>query len=94
MSTVATETRKVTCISMHVGMFGHEGISLLRGDDWIMTRTQVISAIENQGWIFYTADAFSNVAIIKVNGQNGNKFVQTWADGIWANNLLALPRCI
>jgi len=41
----------------------------------------------------YVKDARGDVAFLRVRTSvNGIKYVQTYADGIWSDNLLALPR--
>jgi hypothetical protein len=70
----------------------HEGITHLGGVGWKWTRQQVIYAIESKTHCFYTSVG-SKVAWVGVkNGPHG-KYVQTYSDGLWNNNLLALPEC-
>jgi hypothetical protein len=41
----------------------------------------------------YVKDAKGNIAYLAVRVSSaGNKYVQTYADGIYSDNLLALPR--
>jgi len=50
--------------------------------------------IKNQNGVAFVADARGNKA--RVGGRehaNGTKYVQTYADRIWTDNLLALPEC-
>jgi len=53
------------------------------------TQAQAIAVLKQQNapYGFYTKDANGRVARVGVNGG----FIQTHADGVWDNNLLALP---
>jgi hypothetical protein len=52
--------------------------------DWIKTQNGVASV----------ADARGNKARVGAREHaNGTKYVQTYADHIWTDNLLALPEC-
>lgn len=57
------------------------------------TREQLVSWIENQGGKAYTDDGRGNRAhVAVVTPSRGAKYLRTHADGVWTNNLLALPR--
>lgn len=43
----------------------------------------------------YVRDAYGNVAYLYPReNANGTKFVQTYADKTWTDNLLSLPECV
>jgi hypothetical protein len=50
---------------------------------------EVIDRIDKKALSFYT-DVVKR-AEIGVNGSGSRRWVQTYADGVWSNNLLALP---
>ena len=93
---------KVTCISKDSGNHynQHEAIEKLgwldestgKGD--ICTRLEMVEFLEKKGGVAYTADQFGNKAYLYVRASvRGNKFVQTYADGKYSDNLLALIEC-
>ncbi|MBQ0969247.1 DUF3892 domain-containing protein [Streptomyces sp. RK23] len=62
------------------------------------TRAEIVTWIEDT-WIedekgqAYTSDAGGHRAeVAVVTPPRGEKYLQTRADGVWTNNLLALPR--
>lgn len=56
------------------------------------TRAEMVTFVEGGGQA-YCQDARGNKAFLRVRvSAAGNKYVQTYADGIWTDNLLALPR--
>jgi hypothetical protein len=60
----------------------------------VATRQQIYDFLKNNGTA-YVKDAYGDVAFLSTRENNyGTKFVQTHADGIWKDNLLALPNCI
>jgi hypothetical protein len=84
---------QVTCINKQPRSDPHEGITHLGGNGWRWTRQEVITSIENKTNTFYTLAAGGrrcNVGV--VTGANG-KYVRTYADNVWTDNLLALPEC-
>lgn len=83
---------QVTCINKLERNNTHEGITHLGGATWKWTRAQVVASIEAQTNTFYTKVEGLRANIGVVNGTNG-KYVRTYADGKWSDNLLALPEC-
>jgi hypothetical protein len=71
----------------------YEGITHLGGDRWKWTRQQVINAIEEKTNTLYTLVRGNRGNIGVVQGPN-RKYLRTYADGKWNDNLLALPECI
>jgi hypothetical protein len=71
----------------------HEGITHLGGTTWAKkTRGQVVSDIDNKIHTYYTLVGGKRANVGVVNGASG-KYVRTYADGVWNDNLLALPEC-
>ncbi|PBN44122.1 DUF3892 domain-containing protein [Sphingobium sp. D43FB] len=83
---------QVTCINKQPRDNTHEGITHLGGSGWRWTRQQVIDSIEAKTNTFYTYVAGNRGNIGVVNGPNG-KYLRTYADGKWNDNLLSLPEC-
>ena len=85
----------VDCINKVPRDNPHEGITRLGGPGgggWCWTREDVITSIENKTNTFFTQVNGKRADIGVVSGQNG-KYVRTYADGIWSDNLLALREC-
>jgi hypothetical protein len=83
----------VTCINKVPRTNRFEGITHLGvAGLWKWTREQVIQSIENKSNTFYTMVNGKRADIGVVNGPNG-KYLRTYADGVWNDNLLALPEC-
>jgi hypothetical protein len=88
--------RQVKCVNTRGN--SHEHITHLGGGPgawgpW--TLDQVVLAIEAKTDTFYTVDGVNRVGVyVRTTGTNGKKFVQTYADNDWKNNLLSLPRCV
>lgn len=91
---------KITCITLSSTNALHEHITHVgspqftpTGSKW--TVAQVVVAIENKLHTFYVKDSLGNRADVGVVDPGGGrkKFIRTYADGKWNNNLLALPVC-
>ncbi|ENL4126469.1 DUF3892 domain-containing protein [Enterobacter hormaechei subsp. hoffmannii] len=91
---------KITCITLSSTNALHEHITHVgspqftpTGSKW--TVAQVVDAIENKLHTFYVKDSLGNRADVGVVDPGGGrkKFIRTYADGKWNNNLLALPVC-
>ena len=83
---------QVTCISKQHRENPYEGITHLGGSGWKWTLTQVVDSIEAKSNTFYTLVNGKRADIGVVNGPSG-KYLRTYADGIWNDNLLALTEC-
>jgi hypothetical protein len=84
----------VTCITKKDRNSSNEGITHLGNPaaGWKWTRSEVIASIEANTNTFYTMVSGNRGDIGVVNGQNG-KYVRTYADGKWNDNLLSLAEC-
>lgn len=91
---------RITCITLSDTNALHEHITHVgspqftpSGSRWSVS--QVISAIENKQHTFYVTNENGKRADVGVvDPGNGNrKYIRTYADKQWNNNLLALPRC-
>jgi uncharacterized protein DUF3892 len=86
---------RVTCINKPNRDSQHEHITHLGGANWKWTREQVIVSIENRTNTFFVIDAAGHRSEVGVvdPGNGRPKYLRTYADGDWNNNLLALPEC-
>jgi hypothetical protein len=83
---------QVTCINKQPRDNPYEGIVYLGNSTGKWTRNQVINWIESKQHTFYTLVAGNRGDIGVVDGPNG-KYLRTYADGKWNDNLLSLPEC-
>ena len=83
---------QVTCINKPDRQSAHEGITHLGGTGWRWTRDQVIRSIENGTNTFFTNVEGKRANVRVVDGRYG-KYVRTYADNEWRNDLLALNEC-
>ncbi len=82
---------QVTCVSKTGAT--HETITQLGGPSFgPWSKADVINAILTQQHTFYTRDAVGRADVRVVDGTYG-KYLQTFADGRYTNNLLALGSC-
>ena len=86
---------RVTCINKPDRFSRHEHITHLGGSEWKWTREEVIRSIDSRTNTFYVLDAQGNRSDVGVVDPGGARarFVRTFADGVWNDNLLALPEC-
>lgn len=93
---------RVTCISKDVGNHEnpHVAISNLgwvneaNGQTGNSTRLQMYNWIKNQdGYAYVKDNAGNTVRVGAAETAGGTKYVRTYADGKWTDNLLALPEC-
>jgi len=89
----------VTCITTSSGLLipSHEHITHIGNPaaGWRWTKEQVIASIDAKTNTFYVTDPVSRkrayVGVYRLPGRQ--PWLQTYADGVWNNNLLSLPRC-
>jgi len=91
---------RITCITLSDSNAIHEHITHVgspqfnpQGSKW--TVAQVVNAIESKLHTFHVTDNNQNTAYVGVVDPGGGKpkYIRTYADGKWNNNLLSLPRC-
>ena len=89
---------KVRFTAIHLeGGTGHESIANLKATDpatnapYQDTKANWVAFIErgNSGFVH---DNYGHEVGVYVNTNGRTKWLQTYADGIWTDNLLALPR--
>jgi hypothetical protein len=57
-------------------------------------RVDLYNWIKNENGSAYVTDRYGNTAYVGAREHlNGTKFVQTYADRVWTDNLLTLPEC-
>lgn len=83
---------QVTCINKTPRNNTHEGITHLGNSSGKWLRSQVITWIEANTDTFFTNVGGKRANVAVVNGAGG-KYLRTHADGVWNDNLLALPEC-
>ena len=94
---------RITCINKSGGYHAdpHHAIENLgwvneqTGQTGKSTRLQVYDWLKNQQGSAYVRDSRGNTAYLGPREHaNGTRFVQTHADRVWTDNLLALPECL
>jgi hypothetical protein len=93
---------RITCINKEGGYHDdpHHAIAYLR---WVnedtretgkSSRLQVYDWLKDKNGVAYVLDRFGNKACLYPRkNAAGTKFVQTYADRVWTDNLLSLPEC-
>jgi len=93
---------RITCATKPSGNLEnpHEAISTL---GWInettqatgiSTRLEIYDFLKNRGGQAYVIDSKGKKAFVgTAESAQGTKYVRTFADGVWTDNLLALPSC-
>lgn len=61
------------------------------GGNIVGSRQEWVNSVK-AGQLAYVQDVYGYRAYLRVNHIGGTEYVQTYADGQWTNNLLALPR--
>ena len=93
---------RITCISKSGGYHEdpHHAISRLgwkneeNGKTGNNSRLEIYNWIKTENGTAYVRDGKGNAASVRTREHaNGTKFLQTYADGIWTDNLLSLPEC-
>lgn len=93
---------RITCINKQQGYHQdpHHAIEYLgwvedgTGRTGKSSRLEVYNFLKNNNGSAYVLDGYVNKAyLFPRENFAGTKFVQTQADNVWTNNLLALPEC-
>lgn len=88
---------RIDCINKPDRFSQHEHITHVGGPDgigrWRNTVPDVVSFIESKTHRFFTSEGGSSVWVGVRTSTSGRKFLQTHADGVWKDNLLALKEC-
>lgn len=93
---------RITCIKKdggnhynpHEGVTDYGWVNEGTGATGTSSRAQMIQFLEADKGHAYVKDARGNVASIGVfESAAGNKYLRTYADGKWTDNLLPLPEC-
>ncbi|WP_349253697.1 DUF3892 domain-containing protein [Bradyrhizobium sp. CB82] len=89
---------RIDCVHKPNRMSRHEHISDVggpkpEGGRWREKVEDVVRFIENKQHRFYTQDGNSTAWVAVRKSPSGRKFIQTHADGVWNDNLLALDEC-
>jgi hypothetical protein len=93
---------RITCINKSRGYHQdpHHAIENLgwvneeNGKTGKNTRLEIYNWLKTENASAYVTDAYGNRAYVGTREHsNGTKFVQTYADQVWTDNLLALPEC-
>ena len=83
---------QVTCINKPHRDSKHEAITHLGGSTWHWPRQKVVDSINAKTNTFFTRVAGKRAEVGVVDGPHG-QYLRTYADGVWNDNLLALPEC-
>jgi hypothetical protein len=83
---------QLTCINKMPRDNPHEGITHVGSGSAKWARSEVIVWIERRIHTYYTHVGGMRADVRVVIGPNG-KYLRTYANGIWNDNLLALPDC-
>lgn len=94
---------RITCINKSGGNHAdpHHAIDSLgwvneqSGKTGKSTRLDLYGWIKNENGKACVRDGAGRTAYVGTREhRNGTQFVQTYADGVWTDNLLALPECL
>jgi hypothetical protein len=95
-------TVRITCINKSGGYHAdpHHAIERLgwvedgTGATGNSTRLEMYDWIKNKNGQAYVRDSRGNTAMVGTREHaNGTRYLQTYSDRIWTDNLLALPEC-
>lgn len=90
---------RIDCINKPDRNSTHEHITHVGGPSpdgngrWKASVPEVVAAIESKTHRFYTMEGGKMAWVGVRTGPTGRKYLQTFADGVWTNNLLALKEC-
>ncbi|MDQ6891136.1 MAG: DUF3892 domain-containing protein [Acidobacteriota bacterium] len=87
---------RITCVVKPDRFSRHEHITSVGGPaegGWRATTPQVIQWIESNTYSFYTFEGGVRAEVGVRETGHGTKYIQTYADGVWGDNLLSLTEC-
>jgi hypothetical protein len=90
---------RIDCINKPDRNSAHEHITHAGGPNpdgtgrWKESVPNIVRFIENKEHRFYTKEGNASAWVGVRTSAAGNKFIQTYADGVWKDNLLALQEC-
>ena len=86
---------RITCVTKPDRNSTEDRITHVGGPGWKWSTEAVVASIEAATNTFFVMDAAGHRANVYVvdPGNGRRKYLQTYADGDWNNNLLALPEC-
>ena len=84
---------QIKCVNKTPRDDTHSGITHVGNETGKWTRTQVVAWIESRAHTFYTMVGGKRANVGVVDGPSG-KYLRTYADGDWNDNLLALHECV
>lgn len=82
---------QITCVNNINGT--HEGITHVGGPSWVLPVAEVANHIAARANSFFTFASGYRAEVGVVNLPNGRRYLRTYANGIWTDNLLALGAC-
>jgi hypothetical protein len=90
---------RIDCVNKPDRNSRHEHITHVGGpspegtERWKDTVPNVVRFIEQKVHRFYTSEVGASAWVEVRVSAAGNKYIQTRADGVWKDNLLALKEC-
>jgi hypothetical protein len=90
---------RIDCVTKPDRNSRHEHITHVGGPNpngagrWKEPTATIVALIENKTHRFYTSEGNASAWVGVRTSAAGNKYLQTYADGVWKDNLLALPEC-
>jgi hypothetical protein len=90
---------RIDCVNKPDRESRHESITHVGGPRpegtgrWKDTTADVVKFIEAKERGYYTQEGGAKASVRVRTSATGHKYLQTYADGVWKDNLLALREC-
>jgi hypothetical protein len=87
---------QITCIRLSGTLLTearHEHITHAGNATGVWPRADIIAWIKSGSYVFFTLVGGLRADIRVREDRIRGEYIQTYADGVWKDNLLALPRC-